>query len=62
MKDTRVTSPCPFCGKFEQTVRRNMQLDGMTFIVCEPCGAVTSFHGREQLVATLDAYNTRPTK
>ncbi len=51
--------PCPFCGSDHLTLKRNWQLDGMTFIVCEPCGAVTSFHERSGREQTVDAWNTR---
>lgn len=51
--------PCPFCGSSTLTVKRNMDLDGMTFIVCEPCGAVASFCGAEQLAPAIEAWNTR---
>lgn len=51
--------PCPFCGSRNLTVKQNMQLDGMTFIVCEPCGMVASFHGNESKKDTVRRWNKR---
>lgn len=47
---------CPFCKSPDLTVRQN---NNITFVVCEPCGAVVSFHGNESLEATRSAWNRR---
>ena len=54
--------PCPFCGSDHLTVKQNPQLDGMTFIVCEACGLVASFHGNERREKTIAAWNQRQAK
>lgn len=51
--------PCPFCGGTDLVVKRRSDLDGMTFIICESCGVVTSFHGNELHLAAMAAWNRR---
>ena len=47
--------PCPFCGgDFKLDMSR-----GITYFLCEKCGAVVSFRGAEELVKALDALNRR---
>lgn len=51
---------CPFCNGNDLEVKRNMELDGMTFIICGGCGLVSSFQGRIMERQTIEAWNTRP--
>ncbi len=50
---------CPFCGGNDFSIKRNFSLDGITFVCCEPCGAVVSFQGNELLDDTIRMYNNR---
>ncbi len=53
--------PCPFCASESLSLKRNYQLDGMTFITCELCGLVVSFIGHELKKETIKAWNIRAT-
>ena len=50
---------CPFCDENDFTINRRADLDGMTFIICEPCGMVVSFQGNELLDDTVVMFNQR---
>jgi transcription elongation factor Elf1 len=52
----KIKRKCPFCGGLPIV---HSGIGGVTFVLCEKCGAVVSFRGRETYNATVDTYNTR---
>lgn len=51
--------PCPFCGNEKIRIKQNFQMDGMSFVVCDKCGAVTSFVGNQQKKETIKMWNNQ---
>lgn len=53
--ETDKLKSCPFCGN------EKIRLDGclVPFILCDKCGAVVSFYGKEKAEQTVQAWNKR---
>lgn len=49
--------PCPFCGS--EKVAGAHSFADIYMIKCLGCGATTSFHGKEEKIKAIDAWNTR---
>jgi len=49
--------PCPFCGGRDIQFKRGHE--GITFVMCGTCHAITSFGGRERMRDTRMAWDHR---
>jgi len=48
--------PCPFCGSKQVSIEEWM---GITNFVCDECGLIVSFIGKESEEAAIESWNRR---
>ena len=54
----RALLPCPFCGD-HRTYAQSGQVFDQTYLMCDNCGAVTSFRPKKKHAEAIAAYNCR---